>query len=231
MEIKSYISTRESSELAQIIGQQIRRSIRRKQIWPSYKIRYQPFFPTSKQPSPIDISSVINKNLIPGKFYIEIQYCDRLSIPFEIYDKEKSSLLFIFLTINIHKQMCKDYLRMNRNQWIQKQIEFIPHMHKISIKEVLYMDQTEFLLEELDPLPDGIEDVVAFQTALEDKHVFLLQIQGEEIKTLKQTNCLLEKQNEKKIQILIGIPLLHSVKVHRVIETDKTVENLSYFLG
>jgi hypothetical protein len=114
---------------------------------------------------------------------------------------------------------------MNRNQWIQKQIEFIPHMHKISIKEVLYMDQTELLIEELNPLPDGIDDVVAFQTALEDRHVFLLQIQGEEIKTLKQTNCLLEKQNEEKIQILIGIPLLHSVKVHRVVETDKTVEN------
>ena len=52
LEIKSYISTRESSQLAQIINQQIRRAIRRKQIWPNYKIRYQPFLFASKQSLP-----------------------------------------------------------------------------------------------------------------------------------------------------------------------------------
>ena len=67
-----------------------------------------------------NISPAINKNLIPGKFHIVIKHCDRLSIPFEIYDKEKSPFLFIFLTININKQMCKDYLCMNRDQWIRK---------------------------------------------------------------------------------------------------------------
>ncbi|CAF1569202.1 unnamed protein product, partial [Adineta steineri] len=229
LDIKSYLSSRESSQLAHIIDQRIRHTIRRKQIWPNYKIRYRPFFPTSQQPLSTEASSVINSNLILGKFHIEIQHCDRLSIPYAIFNKENSSSLFIFLTIGINKQMCKDYLRLNRDQWIKQEIEFIPNVHKIRLKEVLYMDHIEILIEELDPIPNEIEDLNAFKQALEDKNIFLLQIQNQEIKQLEQTNLLLKpkstNKNERKIKILVGIPLLHYVQVPYVNETIKTVEN------
>ena len=45
-------------------------------------------------------------------------------------------------------------------------------MHRISIKQVLYMDRIELLIEEFDPIPDGIEDLMVFKTALEDKKYF-----------------------------------------------------------
>jgi hypothetical protein len=219
-ELKAYLSNQESPQLAQIISQQIRHTIRRKQTWPSYKIRYRPFFPTSKQPLPTEVLSNKTDNLIPGIFAITIKHCDRLSIPFEIFPKEKHSSLTIFLTANINENMCKDYLRINRDQWIKQQFEFIPNLHRINIKEVQYMNRTEFLIEEFDPIPDGIEDIPSFKAALEDKNVFLLQIQGQDVNTLFQINRFLKRQSsieyDQKLQIVIGIPLLHSVQVRRV---------------
>lgn len=223
-ELKAYLSNQESPQLAQIISQQIRHTIRRKQTWPSYKIRYRPFFPTSKQPLPTEVLSNKTDNLIPGIFAITIKHCDRLSIPFEIFPKEKHSSLTIFLTANINENMCKDYLRINRDQWIKQQFEFIPNLHRINIKEVQYMNRTEFLIEEFDPIPDGIEDIPSFKAALEDKNVFLLQIQGQDVNTLFQINRFLKRQSsieyDQKLQIVIGIPLLHSVQV-------RPVENLN----
>jgi hypothetical protein len=225
-ELKSYLSNYESPQLAQIISQQIRRAIRLKQTWPSYKIRYRPFFPTSKQLSPTEVLSDQNQNLIPGIFNITINHCDRLSIPYEIFPKEKYSLLSVFLTININEQMCKDYLHINRDQWSKKQFEFLHNQYRFNIKEVLYMGRKEFLIEEFDPIPNEIEDNSPFKTALEDKNVFLLQIQGQDVKTFYQINRLLKRQSsieyEQKIQIVVGMPLLHSVKVRRVATDEQS---------
>ena len=152
----------------------------------------------------------------------------------------------IFLTINVNKEKCVDYLRINRDQWLTKEIELIRNVNKLILKEVTYMDRIELLIEELDPIPNGIENVDIFKAALEDKNVFLLKMQNQDVKTLKQTNRLLKYKsvvvpndgtttlntsgNEDKIQIRIGMPLLHSVRVQRavelpsVIETEKTVK-------
>lgn len=239
-EVKSYFATVESPQLAQIITQQLRRAIKRKQTWPSYKVRFQPFFPTSKQPVPTEILTANGNNIIPGIFDILIKYCDRLSIPLAIYDKQKASSVSVFLTINTNEQMCADYLHINRDQWRKKEIELIRNV-KIVVKEVNYMDRTELLLEELDPLPNGIEDIAAFKAALEEKNVFLLKVQGQDVTTVKQTNRLLKYKmtalpndgtasatttnaNEDKIQIVVGLPLLHSVRVQRAVESLSTPE-------
>ncbi|CAF2410288.1 unnamed protein product [Rotaria sp. Silwood2] len=230
-EVKAYLYSREIPLLARVIREQIIRTIRRKNVWPSYKIRYPPFFSKSKQSLPIEIPSTDNNNLIAGIIEIGIKSCDRLSIPFELFNKENDSLLSIFLTININEQMCEDYLYINRDQWIKKDIEFIPQIHKINIKEVPYMNRTEFLIEEFNPIPDELEDITKFKAALEDKNVFLLQIQDQDIKTLKQINRLLKSKStnghQQKIKIVLGMPLLNSVQVRRVVEIDdtNTIEN------
>ncbi len=243
-EVKSYFATVERPQLAQIITQQLRRAIKRKQTWPSYKIRYQPFFPTSKQSLPTEVLTANGTNLIPGNFDILIKYCDRLSIPLSIFDKQKVSSVTVFLTININEQMCADYLHINREQWPTKDIELIRNVNKIVVKEVNYMDRTEFLIEELDLPPNGSEDT-ALKAALEDKNVFLLKMQGQDLKTLKQIHRLLKQKSvvpindgtttsaaaattingyEDKIQITVGMPLLHSVRVQRVVESLNTPE-------
>jgi hypothetical protein len=245
-EVKSYFATGESPQLAHLITQQLRRAMKRKQTWPSYKIRYQPFFPTSKQSFPTDILSANGNNLIPGTFDVLIKYCDRLSIPLAIFDKQKMSLVSVFLTININEQTCADYLHVDRDRWSTKKIELKRNINKLTIKEVPYMDRTELLIEELDPIPSGIDDEAIFKAALEDKNVFLLKIQNQDVKTLKQTNRLLKYRsvilpndgtttlntsgNEDKILIVVGMPLLHSVRVQRAVEllnvseTEKTVK-------
>ncbi|CAF0988619.1 unnamed protein product [Rotaria sp. Silwood1] len=227
LDVRAYLYSHEIPLLAKIIRGRIIHTIRRKNIWPSYKIRYPPFFSKSKQSLPIEIPSVNdNNNFIPGIIEILIKSCDRLSIPFEIFNKENYSLVSIFLTININEQMCKDYLHINRDQWIRKHIEFIPQIHKINIIEVPYMDRTEFLIEEFNPIPDEIEDITIFKAALEDKNVFLLQIQDQEIRTLKQINRLLKSKStnghQQKVKIVVGMPLLNSVQVRRVVEIEDT---------
>ncbi|CAF3395596.1 unnamed protein product [Rotaria sp. Silwood1] len=227
LDVRAYLYSHEIPLLAKIIRGRIIHTIRRKNIWPSYKIRYPPFFSKSKQSLPIEIPSVNdNNNFIPGIIEILIKSCDRLSIPFEIFNKENYSLVSIFLTININEQMCKDYLHINRDQWIRKHIEFIPQIHKINIIEVPYMDRTEFLIEEFNPIPDEIEDMTIFKAALEDKNVFLLQIQDQEIRTLKQINRLLKSKStnghQQKVKIVVGMPLLNSVQVRRVVEIEDT---------
>jgi hypothetical protein len=245
-EVKSYFSTVESPQLAQIITQQLRRAIKRKQTWPSYKIRCQPFFSTSKISVPTEVLSAHGSNIIPGTFDVLIKYCDRLSIPLAIFDKQKASSVSVFLTININEQTCADYLHIQREQWRRKEIEFVRHVTKLVIKEVNYMDRTELLIEELEPLPHGIEDVAAFKAALEDRNVFLLRIQGQAVTTLKQTNRILKHRSvvvshdgtaaagatttaaaggtEDKVQIVVGMPLLHSVRVQRAVELSHAAE-------
>jgi len=110
--------------------------------------------------------------------------------------------------------MCQDYLHINRDQWRKKQIEFIPKSYKINIKEVPYMDRMEFLIDEFDPIPNEIEDKEAFKLALEDKNIFLLEIEGQQVKTLKHINRSIQ-ENDEQIEILVGMPLLHSVRVRQ----------------
>ncbi len=217
-EIKAYLSTRESPQLAQIITQQIRRIIRRKQTWPSYKIRYEPFFPSTKQPLKSEIFLPNGNSLIPGSFKITIDSCDRLSLPFEIFNQDEHSLLSIFLTININEYKCQDYLQINREQWMKKELEFIPKDYRVNIKEVTYMNRKEFLIEEFHPIPNDIEDQEAFKMALENKNIFLMQIQGQQVQSFKQINRFIHG-NESRIKILLGIPLLHTVQVRRLVES------------
>lgn len=246
-EVKSIFATGESPQLAQIITQQLRRAIKRKQTWPSYKIRYQPFFPTSKQTLPTEVLSANGSNLIPGVYDILIKYCDRLSIPLSISDKQKSSSISVFLTINVNEKMAADYLHINRDQWPTKELELIRYVNKVTIKEVNYMDRTELLIESFEVLPSGIDDLVAFKAALEDRNVFLLKIQGQDVKTLKQANRLFKQKaqtasgdgttttamttttaaangTEERISIVIGMPILHSVRVQRAVESVITPE-------
>jgi hypothetical protein len=252
-EVKTSFATVESPQLAHIVTQQLRRAIKRKQTWPSYKIRYPPFFPTSKQSLPTEILSANGNNLVPGVFDILIKYCDRLSIPLAIFDKQKVSVVSVFLTVNINEQMCADYLQINRDQWKKKDIELTRNENKLIVREVIYMDRTELLIESIDPLPTGIDDVSAFEAALEDKNVFLLKMQGQEVKTVKQTNRILKSKlpipstdgttptttngNEDKIKIVVGMPLLHSVRVQRAVEslitpeTEKSVKSLKSFVA
>ena len=232
-EVKSYFATVERPQLAQIITQQLRRAIKRKQTWPSYKIRYQPFFPTSKQSIPTQILSANGINLISGTFDVLIKYCDRLSIPLVIFDKQKQSFLSVFLTINVNKQMCTDYLHIARDQWPIKEIEIVRNINRILLKEITYMDRTEILIEELDPIPNDIEDWTVFKAAIDDRNVFLLKIQDQDIKNLKHANRLLKtklsslsndaittvNEYDDKIKIVVGMPLLHSVRVPRAIDS------------
>ena len=252
-EVKSYFASGESPQLAQIITQQLRRAIKRKQTWPSYKIRYQPFFPTSKLSVPTEVLSATHANLIPGKFEILIKYCDRLSIPMAVFDKQKIASLSVFLTININEEACAEYLHIDREQWPRKDIELQRNINKITIREVTYMDRTEMLIEDIDPLPNTLEDADAFAAALKDRNVFLMKLQGQEVKTLKQTNRLLKYKvavasNEAssatttsgfddRLQIVVGMPLLHSVRFQRAIEpivhneTDKVLSTVSDHLS
>ncbi|CAF3546872.1 unnamed protein product [Rotaria sordida] len=243
--VKSYFAAGESPQVAQIITQQLRRAMKRKQTWPSYKIRYTPFFATSEQSLPIEILSANGNNLIPGTFNVLIKHCDRLSIPLRIFDKQKISFVSVFLTVNINEQMCADYLHIERQQWPMKEIELTRNIHKIIAKQVIYMDRTELLIENIDPIPNGIENVAAFKAALEDKNMFLLQIQGHDVKTLKQMNRLLKfkpivspndgtttstppppttNAYEDKIKIIVGMPLLHSVRVQYAVERSNIIE-------
>ncbi|CAF0999825.1 unnamed protein product [Adineta ricciae] len=249
-EVKSYVGSGESPQLAQIITQQLRRAIKRKQTWPSYKIRLQPFFPTSKIPEPTEVLTPSGKNIIPGTFDVLIKYCDRLSIPLAIFDKQKASSVFVFLTISVNDDMCADYLHIKREQWPTKEILLKRNVHKLIFKEVSYMDRTELLIEDIDPLPVGIENESAFKAALHDKNVFLLKIQDQDAATSKQVNRLLKYKSavpvahdgtaaaaaaaattttlnntdEDKIKIVVGMPVLHSVRVQRAADSPTTPE-------
>ncbi|CAF4910246.1 unnamed protein product [Rotaria sp. Silwood1] len=240
-DVKSIFAAGESPHVAQIITQQLTRAIKRKQTWPSYKIRYTPFFPTSQQSLPIEVLSSNGNNLIPGIFNIKIKHCDRLSIPIKIFDKQKISFVSVFLTVNINEQMCTDYLYMQRQQWPIKEIEIVRNINKIIVKEVNYMNRTELLIEQIDPIPNSIDNITTFQAALEDRNVFLLQIEGQDIKTIKQMHRLLKSKPtvvsndgtttttttnvaEDKIKIIVGMPLLHSVRVQYTIESFNKIE-------
>ncbi|UJR28537.1 hypothetical protein I4U23_009773 [Adineta vaga] len=250
-EVKSIFASGESPQLAQIITQQLRRAIKRKQTWPSYKIRCQPFFSSSKISVPTEVLSAYGNNIIPGTFDILIKYCDRLSIPLAIFDKQKASSVTLFLTINVNEQMCADYLHIDREQWPRKKLELKRNVNKLVVKEVNYMDRTELLIEELDPLPQGIEDELRFKAALEDKNIFLLKMQDQDVTTVKQVNRLLKYKSsipshdgttttttaaaaaaspaassasDDRIHIVVGMPLLHSVRVQRVVELLSTPE-------
>jgi hypothetical protein len=139
--------------------------------------------------------------------------------------------------------MSADYLYINRDQWPTKEIELIRNVNKIILKEVNYMDRTELLIEDIDPLPNGIDDITVFKAALEDKNVFLLKMQGQDVKTIKQTSRLIKQKTlvvpndgttttsttttngyDDKIQIVVGMPLLHSVRVQRVSDSSNATE-------
>jgi len=216
-ELKSYFSSRESSQLAQIILQQIRRVIRRKLTWPSYKIRYEPFFLRSRRSAPIE-NPLIDKSLIPGIFEVELIDCDRLSIPFELFPR-KNFLLFV--TFSINERTYEDDFCLDRSRWTQKTIEFTPKTHRISVKDVLFMNRTEYLVEGFDILPDNVKNSDEFQGEFAERKVFLLQIDDKDIKNLRQINSYFHENNDKQIRISVGIPLLNCIQVHQELNLDE----------
>ena len=214
-DIKSYISSRESTQLAHLISQQIRRIIRRKQTWPSYKIRYKPFFSSTKQSLADEMLPSSNDHQCSSsRFYISIKSCDRFSIPFDVNKKNEYPL---FISIDINEQICEDYLQINRNQWIQKTLHFRPKSHRMEVREINYMNRREFAIEQFNPIPNEIEDKQAFANALENRTIFLMQIQDQPVKSLKQINSFIHGDFDQ-MQIVLGMPLLHTVQVGRTVE-------------
>ncbi|CAF5143883.1 unnamed protein product, partial [Rotaria socialis] len=53
----------------------------------------------------------------------------------------------VFLTVNINEKTCADYLYIDRSIWPTKELELTRNIHKILVKEVLYMDRIELLIE------------------------------------------------------------------------------------
>lgn len=215
LEVRSYLFTRETPLISKIIKNRIVYAIQRKHIWPNYKLRYLPFFPRSRRSMPIELPTIKNDNLLPGILEVSIDSCDRLSVPFGLFDEKSKSSLSIFFTCNLSKQRCEDDLRINRDDWRKFEFEFIPKQHKISIKDVLYMGRSECLIEKFDPLPDGIEDLTIFKSALEDNNIFLMEIQGQENATFKEINYFLKSfsMSEQRIKIVVAVPLLYSIQV------------------
>ena len=142
-----------------------------------------------------------------------------------------------------HKEpdKCEEYLHIDRNNWPKKEIEVIRSKNKIYAREVKYMDRNEILIDDIDPMPHGIEDIATFKAALEDKNVFLLQIQDKNVKTSKEVNRLLKTKSsaslndgmmfktnneyEDKMKIVVGMPLLHFVRVQPTTETLNTTDS------
>lgn len=231
LEIKSYVSDREAAHVSDIIGQLIRRAVRRKHVWPSYKIRYRPFFPTSKRPVVQEGRSVIDKSRIPGNFHVTIQSCNRLSVPYEIFAGEQYASLFIFVTVSINERTCEDYFRTDRERWITYELKLQPDVHKIQLKEVAYMDRVEVLVEQLQPMPDRCAENVVLRDALEEKNVFLLQVQGVQVTSLSQGNLLLKSYSKDRTEpvkrIVVGIPILQNVRVPRAAVQETMAKTLT----
>ena len=72
-------------------------------------------------------------------------------------------------------------------------------------------------MEQFDPIPNEIEDKQAFANALENRTIFLMQIQDRPVNSLKQIKSLMQEDFEQ-IQIVLGMPLLHTVQVGRTVE-------------
>jgi hypothetical protein len=79
------------------------------------------------------------------------------------------------------------------------------------------MNRREFLIEHFNPIPNETDDKEGFKIALENRNIFLMQIQDKQMKTLKQINSLIHGDSEE-IQMVIGMPLLHTVQVRRTVE-------------
>ena len=231
LDVKFYLCNSACPPLAQIIAQQIRRTLRNKQTWPSYKIRCQPFFPTSTASSVP--SEILSQGLISGTYDVSIKHCDRLSIPFDIFHEEKRSFLPIFLTVNINEQSCGDLLHVDRHQWPVAEFDFLAHLHTMDLQEVIYMGRKELLIRTLDPIPTDLDDAVTLRAALDDKNLFLLQIDDQIVTTLKQANRLLTDRSidekPEKRRLVVGMPLLNSLQVSRIAATRGDDVMVNYF--
>ena len=219
IEIKSYLASREIPLLAHIINHHARRIIRRKQTWPNYKIRYRPFFTSTKHPLPPEIFAPLDEKLIPGLLYVSVRSCDRYSIPFDVSNKNEYPLM---ISIDISEQNCEDDLCIPRERWMKKSFYFRPKLHRINIQEMEYLNQTEFLIEYLDPIPKEIEDQEAFRNALEDRTVFLVQIDDRRVQTMKDINRLIRGDDEQ-IRIVIGMPLLHVIRTRQIVKPVREI--------
>lgn len=230
LDIKSYLFSRENRQLAHLITHHIRRIIRRKQTWPSYKIRYQPFFPSTKHPLFPEILCPNAEKLIPGRFLLAIQSCDRFHIPFEVIQEEEYPLI---ISMQISRENCQGFLRMNRKQWWKKNVNIRRNIQRMRVREVLYIDRKEFLIEHFEAIPDEIEDKERVINALKDERLFLMEIDHQQVDSLEQFQRLFN-ENDGQIRIVLGIPRLHCIQVPRAIQfvrinsSEILKENLRY---
>lgn len=218
LDIKSYLFSRENRQLAHLITHHIRRIIRRKQTWPSYKIRYQPFFPSTKHPLFPEILCPNAEKLIPGRFLISIQSCDRYRIPFEVREDEEYPLM---VSLQISRENCEDFLRIHRKQWWKKEMKIRRNIQRIKVKQVWYVNRMEFRVEQFDGLPEEFDERERVISALRDERVFLMEIDRQPVENLEQIERLLNG-TDGQIRIVLGIPRLNCIQVPRAIQFVRT---------
>ncbi|CAF0848083.1 unnamed protein product [Didymodactylos carnosus] len=215
---------------------ELRRAIRRKQTWPNYKIRYQPFFSMSKQTDYFDVKTSDGKNLIPGVYDVLIKNCDRLIIPNMLENRP------VFVTLILNEKSWQDILFEKRELWPTKEIEFV-RVRKIVLKEIQFMNNTEVILDEIEPKPNEIKDDDDLMLAIEQQNAIILKIQGQEFKTIKQAYRLLRVKSSQpvdsqtiittnentgdKIKILIALPHLNITRLSKssTTPTDNSIDN------
>lgn len=214
IDMKVYLSNRQCFLVPRFIIEQIRRSLRRKQMWPKYKIRYKPFFPRSIDFLPEEPLVTINRE---GILQISVQQCDRLNIPKGLLTNENSSSLFVYVTLDTNAKKAEDYLQLNREQWAKIALDIDFDQHRIRFKEMIYNDHSEILIDEFHPLPDDFDDAERIRTALEEKNLFLFKLDGQTMKNVDEVDQYLKLKSieieKKKIPMLLAIPVLNSVRI------------------
>lgn len=213
LDIKSYVFSRENRQVAHLIMNHIRRIIRRKQTWPSYKLRYQPFFPSTKHPLFPEILCPNAEKLIPGRFLLAVKSCDRFTIPFDVIQKNEYPLM---ISLDISEENCEDFLRINRNLWWKKEMILRKNRRGLITREVLFVNRKEFFIEKFEFIPEDIEERERIIRALKDENLFLVEINQQQMTSVQQIRSLLDG-NEEEVQIVVGIPRLHCIQVPRTI--------------
>ena len=213
LDIKAYLFSRENQQLAHLITHHIRRIIRRKQTWPSYKLRYQPFFSSTKYPLFPEILCPNAEKLIPGRFLLTIKSCDRFTIPFDVIQKEEYPLM---ISLDISDENCEDFLRIDRNHWWKKEVSLGKKRKGLVLREVMYVNRKEFLIEQFESIPEDIDERERVIRALKEENLFLLEINQQSMTNIEQIRSLLDGDQEQ-VRIVLGIPRLHCIQVPRAI--------------
>ncbi|VDM97176.1 unnamed protein product [Thelazia callipaeda] len=95
-QVDSQWQGKQVKHLIPFITQQLRRMVQRKHVWPSYKIRYRPFFPNPLyQPSPS--SSAFEYIKVTGVLEVTVLRCTRLNTALV---RDENSKIFCVLSVD-----------------------------------------------------------------------------------------------------------------------------------